>query len=632
MLLMATVAVAFVSCDKDKAEEPKAPVIKAAGTAVEAAHQGGSYKISYSVENPVEGESLKAETATAWIENIAVSAGEVSFDVQANTSGAAREGAITLSYKGAQNVSVSVSQLYNPAEIKLSADKTECDYKGGEFSFNATVENATDGTELEVSAKDEWITDLKNESGKISFKVAENNSGAARSGKIELKYGESSVNHTVEQSFAAAEIKVENPGTYSAEGGNMSISYTIENPRQDAKAEASCEDAWLENIKVEDGKITFSLSENGDAERNTVLKLSYPTAEDKSIEIRQEGVSYTSENLSADGTANSYIVSAAGEYRFSTVKGNSSESVGEISSAEVLWESFGTDTAPQEGDLVANTRLLGKFIEFTVPQPYKEGNAVIAAKDAAGNILWSWHIWLTDKPADQVYNNNAGTVMDRNLGATSATPGDVGALGLLYQWGRKDPFLSSSHITQKIPAVSTGVWPEPVISSAETGTIDYAIQNPMTVIMMTEEDTNNDWYYTGNETTDDTRWQSNKTIHDPCPAGYRVPDGGEQGLWAKAFGQTDKFNGSFDTANAGFDFGSASGNPSLTADAQCWYPAAGYISSFTGKLDFRGLAWYSSVTPDGKYAFGLFFRQYNDITPVKTSLRVSGESVRCVKE
>ena len=35
-------------------------------------------------------------------------------------------------------------------------------------------------------------------------------------------------------------------------------------------------------------------------------------------------------------------------------------------------------------------------------------------------------------------------MMDRNLGATSATPGNVGSLGLLYQWGRKDPFLGSS--------------------------------------------------------------------------------------------------------------------------------------------------------------------------------------------
>ena len=61
----------------------------------------------------------------------------------------------------------------------------------------------------------------------------------------------------------------------------------------------------------------------------------------------------------------------------------------------------------------------------------RKGNAVIAAKDSQRNIVWSWHIWLTDQPEEWVYANEAGTIMDRNLGATSATPGDVGALGLL---------------------------------------------------------------------------------------------------------------------------------------------------------------------------------------------------------
>ena len=59
--------------------------------------------------------------------------------------------------------------------------------------------------------------------------------------------------------------------------------------------------------------------------------------------------------------------------------------------------------------------------------------------DAEGaTILWSYHIWVTDV-ADQPFGvnskGNSYTVMDRNLGAVSATPGDAGAIGLLYQWG-----------------------------------------------------------------------------------------------------------------------------------------------------------------------------------------------------
>ena len=44
--------------------------------------------------------------------------------------------------------------------------------------------------------------------------------------------------------------------------------------------------------------------------------------------------------------ANCYIVSKEGTYSFKTLRGNSDESVGEVVSVEVLWESFGTDLAP----------------------------------------------------------------------------------------------------------------------------------------------------------------------------------------------------------------------------------------------------------------------------------------------
>ena len=80
----------------------------------------------------------------------------------------------------------------------------------------------------------------------------------------------------------------------------------------------------------------------------------------------------------------------------------------------------------------------------------KSGNAVIAAysgEHQTGNILWSWHIWVTDYNPDTgktcTIINTAGasyTFMDRDLGATTSTPGLSTTLGLLYQWGRKDPF------------------------------------------------------------------------------------------------------------------------------------------------------------------------------------------------
>ena len=334
-------------------------------------------------------------------------------------------------------------------------------------------------------------------------------------------------------------------------------------------------------------------------------------------------------DLSANGTANSYIVSKSGTYKFSTVKGNSSKSVGAVSSAEVLWETFGTEVTPNVGDLVKNVKYADGTISFDTPSVFKEGNAVIAAKDASGNILWSWHIWLTDQPQGQVYYNNAGTMMDRNLGATSATPGDVGALGLLYQWGRKDPFLGSSSISRNPLAKSTGTWPSAVSSNSTKGTIGYATANPTTFIE--SNDSNYDWYYTGSSTTDNTRWTTStatKSIYDPCPSGWRVPDGGKNGIWSKALGSSSAFTDAllYDSANKGMNF-----SGKLGSDQTIWYPASGYSNGGSlGSVGNYGYYWYAS--PISIFAYTLNFLYNGDVYPSSSNNRDIGQSVRCVQE
>ncbi len=334
--------------------------------------------------------------------------------------------------------------------------------------------------------------------------------------------------------------------------------------------------------------------------------------------------------------ANCYIISKPGDYRFEAVKGNSSEPVGNVSSVEVLWETFGTSAVPQKGDLVSNVSYDGGAVYFGTNSDFKEGNALIAAKDAAGTILWSWHIWFTDQPEDHIYNNDAGTVMDRNLGATSATPGDVGALGLIYQWGRKDPFLASSSISSNSEAASTISWPNAVASSKSEGTISYAIAHPTTYIAY--NDSNKDWYYSGNSSTDNTRWQSTKTIYDPCPAGYRVPDGGKDGLWSRAFGTSSSFDSNaYSSTDRGFNLG-ASGRSTrkLTNSVDvCWYPDAGYRNNNAGALVSVGsFGYYWSVTPESSYssnAYDLSFN-YGNINPAQSFGRAFGGSIRCVRE
>ena len=351
----------------------------------------------------------------------------------------------------------------------------------------------------------------------------------------------------------------------------------------------------------------------------TTLQHPYLTEDDLDVSAATD--------LSSTESANCYIVSEAGLYKFKTVKGNSSESVGNAASADILWETFGTDATPMPCDLISGVCHSDNYIVFEVNETFREGNAVLHAKDSDGNIIWSWHIWLTDQPQEQVYYNDAGTMMDRNLGATSATPGDVGALGLLYQWGRKDPFLSSSSIFDNVVAKSTISWPSAVMSDLSNGTMAYTIANPTTIIR-THNDDYNDWHYSDTETKeiDKAFWttsESSKSIYDPCPVGWRVPD---YQVWANWYGPIDNAP-SYDEVNRGRNFSNIFGDASII-----WYPASGSIlNGHLGGVDnIVSYCWSASIGNDESYAFAM--GQGNAGAGIYTGGKALGRSVRCIKE
>ena len=204
------------------------------------------------------------------------------------------------------------------------------------------------------------------------------------------------------------------------------------------------------------------------------------------LDKMEEGEAETGEDdavvtdLSKNGTANCYIINKAGTYKFkATVKGNSTESVGIPAKAEVLWETSCTEKAPGVGDIIASASFSEGYVTVTTPSALADGNAVVAVKNASGTILWSWHLWVCEGydpvASEQSYANNAGTMMDRNLGALSVTAGKLQSMGLCYQWGRKDPSLTCTKETEVIK--STIIWPADVKSNSTYGTIEYAVQH-----------------------------------------------------------------------------------------------------------------------------------------------------------
>ncbi len=536
-------------------------------------------------------------------------------------------------------VLVDGTEIIVPKQKELSITFSDSDIgiiAGKSTTVDYVITGATDKTVVKAFGQGGWyakVTPATNSTGTITVTAPDPliedeiivlvNDGEYRSIITSINF----VTGVFSSIISAQEVAIEG-GTVELKV-NTNMQYEVVIP-DNAKS-------WLSVVETKamrEETITLSCAKNEGLQRTATIKLLDEYGKEfSSYAIFQWGISADVTDMSTAGTANSYIVSNAGYYKFKTVKGNSNESIGTVAYADVLWETFGTDVTPNVGDLISDISYSNDYITFRTGITYKEGNALVAAKDENGTILWSWHIWFTDKPKDHVYNNNAGTMMDRNLGATAATPGDVGALGLLYQWGRKDPFLGSSSISSSVQAQSTmETWPTPVSSDASNGTIEYATSNPTTFI--TYNDNNYDWYYTGTEDTDNTRWQSSKGMYDPCPVGYRVPDGGENGIWSTAFGSSAYFNeDAYDDINKGFDFGTSETYRHLTDEETCWYPYAGCLTrggSGLFNVGYGGAYW--SCTPDLDNADCLGLADNGFVYPSIDSMRATGYSVRCLQE
>ena len=175
--------------------------------------------------------------------------------------------------------------------------------------------------------------------------------------------------------------------------------------------------------------------------------------------------------------------------------------------------------------------------------------------------------------------------------------------------------------------MSTITWPSAVSSDSSNGTIAYATANPTTFIKYNSD--NYDWYYTGSSSTDNTRWttsEKDKSIYDPCPVGWRVPDGGS---WSKALGSSSSFTESslYSSTNKGMNFSGRFGSASTI-----WYPTSGYRNGNDGSLSdvgFYGYCW--SASPYGGNAYGLYFDNNGYVGPSGSSYRARGCSVRCLQ-
>ena len=159
-------------------------------------------------------------------------------------------------------------------------------------------------------------------------------------------------------------------------------------------------------------------------------------------------------DLSVDGVANCYVVPQGSEakwYSFPARKINETANIANAAYAHLSWS--------EGAQLVNNVNYDASTgtISFKYEGNNAEGNAQIVLLSADSKVLWTWHIWCTDKPKTIVVQKGSKNyaILDRNLGATytPATATEAASIsekdatdagGLYYQYGRPSPFPRTS--------------------------------------------------------------------------------------------------------------------------------------------------------------------------------------------
>ena len=409
-----------------------------------------------------------------------------------------------------------------------------------------------------------------------------------------------------------------------------------------------------------------------------------------------------------ENTANCYVVSAPGYYSFPLVYGNalknrstneSAYKTGNTGSnilsnfinhtgagisdpyiannngctpakAELVWQ----DVMDLVTDIKYNAGSNGGNISFKVDRfSIQQGNAVIAIKDASNNVLWSWHIWVTDENIDNVievtnYQNVKYNIMPVNLGwcdddvTTYAersckvrfTAGDASKEVTIrqvsasitirgnhpyYQWGRKDPLRPSNGL-----ADTNKTWYDKNGTSSQSNPATENFSAGVTCIMnyilkpdVMQYQASGDNAYANLWSVDNTVYTANdnpvvKTVYDPSPVGFKLPPGNVFTGFTTTGGSTStssEINGTWSSSSLkGWNFYTDS-----SKSKTIFFPASGYRNRSDGGANFVGSfgSCWSAVPYAQVYGCVMAFSLLN-VTPLDHDSRAYGFGVRSCQE
>lgn len=267
-------------------------------------------------------------------------------------------------------------------------------------------------------------------------------------------------------------------------------------------------------------------------------------------------------------TANCYVVRETGQYKFPLVYGNAIKN-GKVNTAaftnngganshDFVNASRNIITSPyiienlegyhvpwlencDDENVILTSSLSTSFedgiayINFTVNSVPSEGANAIISISIDGSVLWSWHIWLWSHDLSPVEITNATgvkyNIMPVNLASKYDSDG-VHIKNWFYQWGRKDPMLCPASYNSY-----TDHSPGEITTERKTPYLSRGISRPTTFFYNEREitDISSDWNWFGDKNyfnlwdaacteTGDSDNDTVKTVYDPCPVGWKVPN------------------------------------------------------------------------------------------------------------
>lgn len=365
-------------------------------------------------------------------------------------------------------------------------------------------------------------------------------------------------------------------------------------------------------------------------------------------------------------TANCYVVRESGQYKFPLVYGNA------IKNGKVNTAAFTNNGGAYSHDFVNGNEIVitqpyierdspdflyvqsinrdddynilqceiidgedCKYAQFTIENVPQEGANIVLVLFDYASFVWSWHIWLWPHDLSPVeITNSTGVkynIMPVNLASKYDSDG-VHIKNWFYQWGRPNPMLLPSAWNS-----TTDHTPGSITKTSKASNLATGIANPSTFYYNSASPYN--WfgtksYYnlwdaactgTGNSDNDTV-----KTVYDPCPVGWKVPNGnvftgftktGDHAISNSGFNIIGRFS-------YGWKFKRYSGDT-----VGVFFPASGCRDNPNGSLigvGSSGGVWLSSASTQ-ETAFLLSFAS-GFIYPRYGLYRSLGASVRPVQD